>query len=156
MNPNEQLIYDFYSAFQARDGGKMVSFYHPNVDFSDAAFGELHGRQATAMWRMLCARGADLKIAFERIHADDKTGSAHWEAWYTFSATGRKVHNVIEATFAFKDGKIIEHRDRFNFWRWATQALGPLGLLLGWTPYLQGKVRAQALSGLEAFMKKNA
>ena len=38
---------------------------------------------------------------------DDRGGSAHWEAWYTFSATGRKVHNVVEANFEFADGRVL-------------------------------------------------
>jgi hypothetical protein len=27
----------------------------------------------------------------------DARGMASWEAWYTFSATGRRVHNKIDA-----------------------------------------------------------
>jgi hypothetical protein len=44
-----------------------------------------------------------------------------------------------------------EHRDAFGFHRWARQALGPAGLLLGWTPLVQGKVRAQAARSLADF-----
>ena len=40
-----------------------------------------------------------------------ETGRAHWEADYTFSSTGRKVHNVIDATFEFEGGLIRAHRD---------------------------------------------
>jgi hypothetical protein len=154
VNPNEQLIHDFYSAFQARDGEKMAGFYGAGATFSDPAFGTLHGAEIGGMWRMLCARGRDLQIQFKDVQADGDAGSAHWEAWYTFSSTGRKVHNVIEASFRFENGKILEHRDSFNFWRWAAMALGPVGLLLGWAPPIQKKVRAQARRGLDAFMTK--
>jgi hypothetical protein len=51
-------------------------------------------------------------------------------ARYTF-ATGRVVHNVIEARFALRDGLIVQHVDSFGFWRWSRQALGPLGLARG-------------------------
>ena len=154
MNTNEQLITDLYSAFQKRDGAKMAGFYHADAVFSDAVFGPLHGKEIGAMWQMLCLRGKDLKVGFSRVNADNKSGSAHWQAWYTFSSTGRKVHNVIHATFIFKNGKILEHHDHFNFWRWSSQALGPLGVLLGWTPFVQSKVRAQAKNALIAFMQK--
>ena len=48
--------------------------------------------------------------------------------------------------------RLAEHEDRFSFYAWSRQALGPAGLALGWTPLLQRKVRAQARSGLEEFM----
>jgi hypothetical protein len=51
----------------------------------------------------------------------------------------------------FRDGKICEHHDSFDLWRWSRQALGFKGLLLGWTPVVSNAVRAQALKGLKAF-----
>ena len=53
----------------------------------------------------------------------------------------------------FRDGKIAEHRDHFDLWRWAGQALGIKGLLLGWTPFVQNAIRQQAAKGLAAFQK---
>lgn len=154
MHPNAQLVHRFYSAFARRDAAEMVSCYDPAVHFSDPVFPDLKGAQAGAMWRMLCERGKDLRIEFRGIEADDRSGQAHWEAWYTFSATGRKVHNIIEARFEFREGKIIRHRDSFSFWRWARQALGPMGLLLGWSGMVKSRVRFQAAKGLEVFVRK--
>jgi ketosteroid isomerase-like protein len=154
MNPNEQLIQDFYTAFQRGEGERMAAFYAGDAVFSDPAFGTLHGKEIGAMWRMLCARGKDLKVSFDRVHADENSGEAHWEAWYTFSGSGRAVHNVIEASFKFREGKIIQHRDRFSFWRWASMALGPLGRFAGWLPAVQKRVRSRAREGLAAFMQK--
>ena len=156
MNTNEQLIHDFYTAFQARDGKTMSAFYHEEAVFSDPVFGQLHGREVGAMWHMLCARGHELNISFSHIKADEQKGSVHWEAWYIFSNTRRRVHNVIDAQFVFKDGRIIEHHDYFDFWRWASMALGPTGLFLGWTPFVRSRVRKQSRNRLEAFMKNEA
>jgi hypothetical protein len=64
------------------------------------------------------------------------------------------VHNKIDARFEFKDGKIIRHRDSFDFWAWASQALGPPGRLLGWSSFLKNRVRAQAAKSLAAFMRE--
>jgi hypothetical protein len=100
---------------------------------------------------MLTSRGSDLSVEVSNIAAEEQTGSAHWDARYTFSATGRKVLNRIDANFRFADGLIVEHIDRFNLWRWAAQALGPVGLLLGWSPPVQGKIRAQANEALRKF-----
>jgi ketosteroid isomerase-like protein len=151
-----ELIDELYGAFARRDGDAMAACYHPDARFSDPVFPDLHGHEVGGMWRMLCARGKDLKIQHTGVWAEDERGGARWEAWYTFSATGRKVHNRIEASFRFADGKIAEHRDDFSLWRWARQALGTPGLLLGWTPIVQGKVRTQARKGLDQFLERDA
>jgi ketosteroid isomerase-like protein len=154
MHPHSQLISDFYFAFQRRDAKAMAACYHPDVEFTDEAFvGLRHGR-VTAMWSMLCERGKDLELTFRDVQADDRTGRAHWDARYTFSATGRKVLNRIDAEFEFRDGKIVRHRDHFDFWAWSRQALGPMGLVLGWTPMLRKKVRSTAMASLDKYMKE--
>ena len=132
----------------------MAACYHPSVTFSDEVFLDLDAPRAKAMWQMLCERGKDLKVEFRDVDADDSAGRAHWEAWYTFSATRRPVHNKIDARFEFKDGKIIKHRDTFNFWAWARQALGPTGLLLGWSGFLKNRVRTQAARNLDTFLRE--
>ena len=63
------------------------------------------------------------------------------------------VLNRIDARFVFDEkGLIVRHRDTFDFWAWSRQALGMPGLLLGWTPMLQHKVRAQAAANLARFL----
>jgi hypothetical protein len=107
------------------------------------------------MWHMLSEGGADLQASHRDVHADDATGRAHWEARYTFSSTGRNVHNVIEAEFEFQAGRIAVHQDHFGFWRWSSQALGPSGVLVGWTPFLHSKVRATARARLDRFIQSH-
>jgi ketosteroid isomerase-like protein len=152
VSENAALVRRFYEAFARRDAAGMAACYAPDVVFRDPAFGELRGDEARAMWEMLCARGKDLRI--ELPHVADDGSTARWEAFYTFSGTGRAVHNVIDARFTFRDGLIARHEDEFPLARWAGMALGPVGKLLGWTPFLQRKIRAQARAGLEAWMRK--
>ena len=154
MHPNAELIKTFYTAFQSRDSDGMIACYRSDIVFSDPVFGTLHRPEATSMWQMLCERGKDLTIEFGNIQADDDKGSAHWEAWYTFSKSKRRVHNIIEAKFVFQEGKIIQHADRFNLWKWSAMALGPLGTFLGWAPFVQAGIRKEARRGLDAFMQK--
>ncbi len=154
MHPNEQLIHTFYTSFQKRDAAGMIACYHPDIVFSDPVFTHLQGSRAGAMWQMLCARGKDLTLTFSNVRADERAGSAHWEATYSFSQTGRKVHNVIEAAFEFRDGKMIRHADSFDLWKWAGMALGAQGALLGWSPLVQAAIRKTAGRGLEAFIQK--
>ncbi len=145
------LITEFYSAFQRLDADAMAACYTDDVVFSDPAFGELRGRDAGDMWRMLTTRAKDFSLTFDSVRSDDTRGSAHWVATYLFSATGNTVVNDIQARFVFRDGKICEHHDSFDLWRWSRQALGTKGLLLGWTPLVKNAVRAQARKGLKAF-----
>jgi ketosteroid isomerase-like protein len=154
VNPaaNAALIDRFYEAFARRDHETMGACYAPDARFSDPVFQDLRGDEVRAMWRMLCERGKDLELTHSAVEADDERGSAHWDADYTFSATGRRVHNEIDARFRFENGLIAEHDDSFDLWRWCRQALGPVGVALGWAPPLQNKVRAQARENLRAFM----
>lgn len=149
---NKALIGRLYTAFQQKDYKTMAECYHPEAYFRDEAF-ELAGKEIGAMWHMLCKRGKDMTLEF---YVTEKAGeiTAHWEPKYSFSQTGRFVHNIIDAEFEFKDGLILKHIDRFDFWSWSRQALGAPGLLLGWTPLLRNKVSKMAMGNLRTFMKK--
>ena len=153
-HPNAALIERFYAALDRRDAATMVACYAADVAFSDPVFPALDAADAAAMWRMLCARGKDLHVVASDIGADATTGRAHWVATYSYSATGRKVENRIDATFAFRDGRIVRHVDRFDLWRWARQALGAPGWLLGWAPPMQRAIRAQAAKALAAWRER--
>ncbi|CAI8871478.1 nuclear transport factor 2 family protein [Pseudomonas sp. IT-P176] len=148
---NRAVITEFYRAFQRLDAEAMSACYSEDVLFSDPAFGVLRGRDAADMWRMLTTRAKDFSLTFDNVQADERSGSAHWVARYLFSQTGNTVVNDIQARFVLRDGKICEHHDTFDLWRWSRQALGVKGLLLGWTPLVGNAVRKQALKGLRAF-----
>lgn len=154
MHANAELIHCFYRAMQARDAEAMAACYADDVHFSDPVFLTLRGDEARDMWRMLLSRAKDFHLAFDDVEADDRRGSAQWIARYTFSQTGRPVVNRIGASFEFADGKIVRHADRFDPWRWAGQALGLKGVLLGWAPPMQEAIRRQAAAGLAAFRAK--
>jgi ketosteroid isomerase-like protein len=148
---NAALIERFYGAFGRRDVNAMLECYHAEVVFSDPVFGTLAAAETCAMWRMLNGRARDLRVDFRDVKANEHSGRAHWEAWYTFASTGRAVHNRIDAEFHFTDALIVRHIDRFSLWRWAAMALGAKGAMLGWVPSVRGAIRAQAAMGLAAF-----
>ncbi len=154
MHPNAELIDRFYTAFGQRDHETMAGCYHTDAEFSDPLFQNLQGAEIGAMWHMLCLRGKDLEITFDGVQADDATGRAAWQAVYTFGATGRKVHNRIDASFTFEDGAIRQHIDVFDLYRWTRMALGLPGVLLGWSGLIQNKVRRQANGALKKFIAK--
>jgi hypothetical protein len=149
-------IEKLYAAFAKLDGETMQSCYATNAHFEDEAFTLDGAREIGGMWRMLCEATKAKGLAHWKLEVSQVTDrSAHWDAHYLFSATGRKVLNHIDATFEFDaQGLIVRHRDRFDFWAWSRQALGTPGLLLGWTPFLRNKVRAQAAANLKRFLAK--
>ncbi|MBK6541149.1 MAG: nuclear transport factor 2 family protein [Flavobacteriales bacterium] len=148
------VITRFYTAFAQRDWATMGACYHDQARFGDPAFPDLDAAGVRAMWKMLVTGGKDLRIIFTVLEENTSGGKAHWDAYYTFSKTGRKVHNSITATFTFKDGLILTHQDHFDFWRWSRQALGISGLLLGWTLMLRKKVQGVAAGSLRSFRAK--
>ena len=148
----------FYKAFSELDSKTMAECYALDAQFDDEAF-SLRGRtHIGGMWAMLCAAikkqgRTDWKLDVSNI----TDSSAHWEPHYRFSASGRLVHNIIDAEFEFdSQGLIKRHRDRFDFWRWSRQALGVPGVLMGWTGFLRNKVRRQAMRNLAKHIEKSA
>jgi len=150
-----------YEAFANLDGAGMEDCYADKARFEDPVYALAGRRQIGAMWRMLCAdarrRGFDRwALEVHDIRASAASGSAYWEARYVFGRAARRVHNRVEARFDFDDeGLIVRHRDGFSFWRWARQALGPSGWLLGWSPWLHKRVQHQAGQQLRRYMEKN-
>jgi ketosteroid isomerase-like protein len=155
INPAKEMIEKFYTSFKNKDAVAMISCYDEDIVFTDPVFGELKGEDVCAMWTMLCKNAKDLKLEFSGINASLKKGSARWEAWYTFSKTGRKVHNIVDAEFEFKNGKITRHTDSFNLHKWASQALGFTGWLIGGTTYFKNKMQSQTIKTLNDFRDKN-
>jgi limonene-1,2-epoxide hydrolase len=162
MNANERTIESFYNAFARLDPAAMSECYADGVTFEDEVFTLSGKHEVMAMWGMLCAvtreKGADVwQLRFSDVRADDSTGGAHWDAHYRFSATGRIVDNSIDARFDFgPDGRIVQHRDSFDFWHWSRQALGAPGWFLGWSPMLRAKVREKAAANLRRYMNASA
>ena len=155
MHPNEALIHRFYKAFQAKDYQTMQACYAPDADFNDPVFQGLDGVEAGKMWEMLIKQGKDLELSYDSVQVDGDAGSAKWTASYTFRATKKYVVNHIKARFLFEDGLIKSHLDHFDFYQWSKQALGPLGTLLGWTPFLKKAVQNYAKKNLQEFMEKD-
>jgi ketosteroid isomerase-like protein len=116
----KETIEKFYSSFAALDAESMAACYHDDATFEDPAFGKLNSEQAKSMWKMLLGsqKGKEFIVTYSDIEGSNNEGSAKWEAKYSFSKTGRSVHNKIQSSFKFKfkfkDGLIIKHVDDFN------------------------------------------
>ncbi|HEY4334268.1 MAG TPA: nuclear transport factor 2 family protein, partial [Puia sp.] len=122
------------------------------IFFYDPVFESLEGSKVGAMWEMLLSRGGDIRLDFGNVEGTGGYGSCEWVATYTFAPTGRKVINKVRAHFFISDGKIAEHQDDFDLWKWSAQALGLRGLLFGWTSALRNRLRRKARTNLERFI----
>jgi len=152
---SKEIVTTFYEAMRVRDYKTMASLYAINAVFSDPVFPSLSGFEAGKMWEMLLKSGKDMEVEYQILdHGKDKA-KVRWVARYTFSKTGRKVRNEVTSTFELLDGRILTQRDRFNFGKWAKQALGFLPWLLGFTGVTQKKVQETAERGLNDFIRSN-
>jgi ketosteroid isomerase-like protein len=153
---NRALLERFYEGFSRGDAAAMNACYAPDIAFSDPVFGTLRGDRVRAMWTMLCGGLVDFSLAYEIGDVDDTSGHVRWVANYTYSATKRRVKNVVAGTYAFASGLIARHDDRFDLWKWSSQALGPSGTFLGWTPFVRAKIAKTAGARLDAFEAPSA
>ncbi len=154
MNNNEELIQTFYDAFARLDYATMQNCYAANPVFNDPVFGILQRDEVRAMWEMLCKNAKDFSLQADKIEVDGEYGTCNWIATYTFSKTGRRVVNKVKAHMRIENGKITEHTDEFDIYKWSRQALGLPGVLLGWSGYLKNKIRHDARKKLYQFMNK--
>ncbi len=154
IKKNEQLLKDYYTAFQNRDAQSMASYYHEQAQFDDPAFGKLNRDEVALMWQMLCRSSKDLRVKFQLKHVDETSARVDWEAFYSYGKSKRKVHNQVKASFKFQDDKILYHNDLFSLWKWARQAMGSIGLFIGWTKFFRNRLQQQSNDMLQRFLAK--
>lgn len=150
---NKALMNKFYTSFIKKDSKAMGECYHSDIVFKDPVFGTLKGDRACRMWQMLLTyKKEDLKISYDIADVTDEKGKVNWVAEYHFGEKYRKVINNVSGEFKFKDGKIIEHIDTFNMWKWSKQAMGTVGYLIGWTPFMKNKIQKSTNKKLDYFI----
>lgn len=147
------IVSDFYEAMRVKDTRRMAEHYAVNALFTDPVFPSLSGYEAGKMWEMLLKNSRDFDLEFQVLEADKDQAKVRWVARYTFSKTGRKVRNEVLSTFEFMDGKILTQRDRFNFKKWARQALGFFPWLFSFTGVTQKKVQETAGRSLNDYIR---
>jgi ketosteroid isomerase-like protein len=153
VNANERLIETFYRALGNADIDGIRACYSPDILYSDPIFRELRGERAVLMWEMLLTRGGNVSVTFDQISASQRSGSGHWVAQYRFN--GRPVVNSIDSSFVFADdGRIVEHHDTFSVRKWAAQALGPAGKVVGWAPPLKSALHRTSARRLDSYQQK--
>jgi hypothetical protein len=131
MNSDDtrDLLVRFYEAMSHHDGNTMASLYADHARFEDPVF-NLQGAEIGRMWKGLMSRAKGFSSSYTITRAEGLNGTARCTARYFFGGKALVV-NVILAEFRCENGLIVEHRDTFDFPRWAAQAMGPPGRLFG-------------------------
>ena len=136
----------FYDALARKDGAALSQMYAPAATFEDPVF-RLRGAEIGRMWKGLLGRARDFGVAYRIARAAPDRGTVEWTARYLFAGR-RPVVNVILSELRFENGRVVEHRDAFDFPRWAAQALGGPGRLLGRFEWFRNSVARKARRGL--------
>lgn len=85
-HPNATRIEALYASIRDHDAESAALCYRADAHFEDIAF-LLDGRERIRqMWQLVCSR--EVQVSFDSIAADDREGSGHWVARYTFGDTG--------------------------------------------------------------------
>ena len=143
---NAALIDRFYEAFARQDGEAMAACYTPDAHFSDPVFTDLHGEEV----------GRDVADALRARHRPaGRALGGRGRRRAGLGPLGGRLHVLHRATGPQRDRGLVSLPGRpdrrpsrqFDLWAWSRQALGPLGVVLGWSPPVQGKIRAQARAG---------
>jgi SnoaL-like domain len=146
----QAVLTRLFDAFSRRDGEVMASLYAPKATFEDPIF-ELQGAEIGRMWIALTGRSKDLSISYTVARAAAGHGVVEWTARYLFAGK-RPVENVIISDLELEDGLVVKQLDRWDFPRWASQALGAPGSLFGSFEWFRRKVSRDAATriGLSA------
>lgn len=136
------VLVRFYDALSRRDGETMAALYAPDAVFEDEIY-RLEGPDVGKMWRGLMSRAKTLQVSYTIARAGADAGTVEWTARYLYPGGGPVV-NVILSELEFENGLIVRQRDRFDFRRWAAQALGARGRLLGRFEWFRRAVSREA------------
>jgi len=157
MHANALLLQRLFTGLNQHDHEVMAACYHLRATFTDIAF-DLRGRKEIhAMWHMICApddRTSDIRATCNVVHADDLRGQVSLVDDYTFSSTGRRVHNVIDSNLRFEDGMIIQQHDVCDARAWAAMALPGVGGFLAGRFRILRSFKAQQM--LKNFVNKHS
>ena len=136
----------FYDALARRDGAAMAARYAPDATFEDPVF-RLRGDQIGRMWIGLLSRAREFGVSYTIADVSAGSGVVESTARYLFGGR-RPVVNVIVSEITFAGDRIARHVDRFDFPRWAAQALGPAGTLFGRFAWFRRSVSRKARRSL--------
>jgi limonene-1,2-epoxide hydrolase len=138
-----EIVKEFYKALDSGDYRTVNEFYHKNAHYKDEIF-DFKGLEIHALWYTATLPDMELSAELESIREEEDAIYTEWVMSYTLDIIKRRIRLKEKGKFTFQEGKIIEHTDKYDFWTWCIQAFGIIGRALGWSNWLQNRVRSQA------------
>jgi hypothetical protein len=140
------VLTHLYDALARRDGEAMARLYAPDARFEDPVF-RIAGADIGRMWIGLTRRAKQFEISYTIVEEGPASGRVEWTARYLFGGR-RPVVNVIESEIHLEHVRIVRQVDRFDFARWAAQAMGWPGRLFGRFEWFRRAVSRRAMRSL--------
>ena len=103
MNTKEIAI-KFYDAFASADVETLKKLYDEKLIFNDEIFVGLNYEETIKMWSSLLIGNKDMSIKYTIKEYSENKVKVEWIADYLFSASRRKVRNVIIANMEIENG----------------------------------------------------
>ncbi len=143
MSNKIDLVKQFYDALNRGDYKFVNRLYHSDARYKDEIF-DFQGAEIHALWYSATRPEMKLFAKLESIHEENDKVVTEWIMTYTLDVINRRISLREKGTFVFQGEKIIKHTDEYDFWSWCTQAFGIIGRALGWSVWLQNRVKKQA------------
>ena len=136
----------FFASLKSRNIEKMMEIYHSKIIYSDPLYGLLKQEDVIKRWQLLLEENVieDIQIMDIKEY-DDEYAMAHWNCTFYYTITQKKVTLSIKSFFKIENNLIIEQSDAYRLSKFISKAYGIKGLLLGWTKFMQHRVKKTAL-----------
>lgn len=159
---NRAIVEKFLSCYKNRDYPGMQSCLADDVQFSDYAFENIHGKEVMAMWHWFCIPYGDRKnpIAVTEFSILKEGGDAvvaKYRVQYLYGKDERPVDYFIKARFTLGNDRIVRQHDEFfsiTEFEFAKMAFGFPTDLLALISLLRTIVRKKAGEKLGQFMSE--
>ncbi|MBO6794497.1 MAG: nuclear transport factor 2 family protein [Balneolaceae bacterium] len=148
-NNSTEIVKTFYEALNNGDIKTVRQLYHPDAVYKSEMF-SLKGPEVFALWYTATQPEMNLTAECSSINKVNNEVHTTWNISYELSVVNRTIKLSEKGLFKFKDGKIIFHQDKYSFYSWCKQTLGPIGWLFGWTAWLKKRVSKQALKTIHS------
>ncbi|MFA5899664.1 MAG: nuclear transport factor 2 family protein [Hyphomicrobium sp.] len=122
-----------FLALRRRDATGVAACYDQDAVFSSPIIGDVRGADVEALWRAIFAATCDSTLSFTIVDLGLTSARVEGIAKYSLLASGRSVTSRFNSALHIRDLRVMQHDDNFDAWAWASMALGPTGLLLGWS-----------------------
>jgi limonene-1,2-epoxide hydrolase len=125
-NRAQQLVLDFLAAWPRGNIDELMSFFAPDAVYHNIPVPAVRGAPAIREAFLAFARLMD-SIEIENLHVAASGDVVFTERIDRFRSAGMALDLPVAGVFEVRDGKIVAHRDYFDYRTWLDATGIPLG-----------------------------